>query len=312
MQTGYDIIGDVHANHDKLVKLLQKLGYRESDGAWRHPGRVAIFVGDLIDRGPRQVATVTLVRRMVDAGSARCVMGNHEFNAVAWCIPDPLQPGEFLRPHGKPSNRKQHAGFLAEVEGQPIHEEITNWFRTLPLWIDEPAIRVVHACWHAPSIEWLRPRCRDGILLPEMFESGSRKATPDYRAIEATCKGLEAELPDGKSFRDKDGTERHSARIRWWEKDLRTFRQAAIGPPAHIEGIPDIEFPASQRPEPYQGPPVFFGHYWLTGEPRVLGDDAACLDYSVGNGGPIVAYRWDGEQKLRSENLRSAGGSEDV
>jgi hypothetical protein len=311
MTIGYDIIGDIHGHHDKLVMLLQKLGYRESAGAWRHPGRVAIFVGDLIDRGPKQVDTVMLVRRMVDAGSARCIMGNHEFNAVAWSMPDSENPGEFLRPHGKPSNRKQHAGFLAEVEGKPIHTEILDWIRALPLWIDEPGIRVVHACWHTPSIEWLRPRCREGgTLSPELFESGSRKGTPDFRAIETLCKGLEVDLPNGISFYDKDGTERRSARIRWWEKDLVSFRQAAIGPPDLTERIPDVAFPESQRPETYRGPPVFFGHYWFTGEPRVLGGNAACLDYSVGNGGPLVAYRWDGEQTLRAENFRSAGGSE--
>jgi hypothetical protein len=48
-----DIIGDIHGQHDKLVELLAHLDYREIDGAWRHPNRQAIFVGDLIDRGPK-------------------------------------------------------------------------------------------------------------------------------------------------------------------------------------------------------------------------------------------------------------------
>jgi hypothetical protein len=48
----------------------------------------------LIDRGPKQLATVDLVRRMVEAGSARGVMGNHEFNAIAWATPDPEHPGK--------------------------------------------------------------------------------------------------------------------------------------------------------------------------------------------------------------------------
>jgi len=74
----YDIIGDIHGRLDKLDALLRRLGYREHHGAWRHPDRTAVFVGDLIDRGPHQVATVDRVRRMVDAGAALCVMGNHE------------------------------------------------------------------------------------------------------------------------------------------------------------------------------------------------------------------------------------------
>jgi Calcineurin-like phosphoesterase len=114
MINGYDLIGDIHGHCDKLLALLRMLG-------------------DLIDRGPSQVATAMRVRRMVDAGSARCLMGNHEFNAIAWNTPDPLNPGEYLRPHGKPDNRVQHAAYLAEVEGRPIHAELTDWFRTFPL-----------------------------------------------------------------------------------------------------------------------------------------------------------------------------------
>lgn len=97
----YDIIGDVHGQYEKLVGLLRKLGYQESRGAWRHSDRTAIFVGDLIDRGPQQLATVELVRRMVEARTAEIVMGNHEFNAISWATPDAGKDGEFLREHNK-------------------------------------------------------------------------------------------------------------------------------------------------------------------------------------------------------------------
>ena len=254
-ETAYDVIGDVHGHADKLVRLLAEMGYRERNGAWTHPERHAIFVGDLIDRGPAQVATVNIVRAMVDAGSARCIMGNHEFNAIAWNTPDPRKPGEYLRPHGKASNRAQHAAFLAEVEGTPLHREITDWFRTLPMYIEEPNIRVVHACWHAPSIEWLRERCAaHGTLSSSLIEEGSRKGTPAYSAIETVCKGIEAVLPGGVSFHDKDGKERHEARIRWWDPNLTTFRQAAIGPDELLERIPDVPFPVEHRPAAYAGP----------------------------------------------------------
>jgi len=49
-------------------------------------------------------------------------------------------------------------------------------------------------------------------------------------------------------------------------------------------------------------------HDCLTGKPQVLSARTACLDYSVGNGGPLVAYRWDGEETLSSENFRSTMG----
>ena len=81
---GYDVIGDVHGHADKLVALLTVMGYEDRDGCWRHPTRQAIFVGDLVDRGPKQLETVSIARSMVASGSALIVAGNHEFNAIAW------------------------------------------------------------------------------------------------------------------------------------------------------------------------------------------------------------------------------------
>ena len=80
----FDIVGDVHGCCDELEQLLAKLGYeRAATGAFAHPeGRRAIFVGDLVDRGPRIVDTVRLVKAMVDSGSALCVPGNHDMKLV--------------------------------------------------------------------------------------------------------------------------------------------------------------------------------------------------------------------------------------
>jgi aryl-alcohol dehydrogenase-like predicted oxidoreductase len=88
----YDIIGDIHGQLDALERLLRRLGYDYADGVWRHPQRQALFLGDLIDRGPGSREAVATVRRMVAAGSARCVMGNHELNAIAYQTRDPRQP----------------------------------------------------------------------------------------------------------------------------------------------------------------------------------------------------------------------------
>jgi hypothetical protein len=124
----YDVIGDIRGQADKLEALLRTLGYRDTAGAWRHPERQAIFVGDFIDRGPAQVRSVNIVRSMVDAGAALAVMGNHELNAIAWHTTDPRHPGQYLRSHDSAKwgekNRKQHAAFLAEVEDKPaLHSE---------------------------------------------------------------------------------------------------------------------------------------------------------------------------------------------
>jgi len=71
----FDIIGDVHGCAAELDSLLGKLGY--VDGA--HPaGRTAVFVGDLVDRGPDSPGVLRRVMSMVGSGDALCVPGNHE------------------------------------------------------------------------------------------------------------------------------------------------------------------------------------------------------------------------------------------
>ncbi len=300
----FDVVGDLHGQHGKLLALLSKLGYSESGGVWRHATRTAIFVGDLIDRGPGQLETVATVRAMVDAGNAQCVLGNHEFNAIAWVTPDPERPGHFLRDHRKPGNRLQHQAFLDVVEGTPRQRDITNWFRTLPLWLDLGGLRIVHACWHDESMTALRPFLGPNqTLTEEAVLLGSRRSHPVYEAIETVCKGPEVELPPGITFTDKSGKVREQVRVRWWQKDLSTYRKAAIGPSGDLESIPDVPLPAEWRAHPYSGPPVLFGHYWFAGTPAVISPQFACLDYSVASGGPLVAYRWDGESELSSAKL---------
>jgi protein phosphatase len=81
----FDVIGDVHGCFDELTDLLAALGYRVApDGTSAvHPqGRTAVFVGDLVDRGPATPAVLRLVMGMTAAGSARSVAGNHEVKLV--------------------------------------------------------------------------------------------------------------------------------------------------------------------------------------------------------------------------------------
>ncbi|PZH10643.1 polynucleotide kinase-phosphatase [Streptomyces sp. NTH33] len=71
----FDIIGDIHGCSTELESLLGKLGY--TDGV--HPeGRTAVFVGDLVDRGPDSPGVLRRVMSMVRSGNALCVPGNHE------------------------------------------------------------------------------------------------------------------------------------------------------------------------------------------------------------------------------------------
>lgn len=303
----YDIVGDIHGQAGKLEALLAGLGYRIRDGAYRHPERTAIFVGDLIDRGPRQLDSVMIVRRMVEAGSAQAVMGNHEFNAIAWHTPDPDAPGEFFRPHsgaigGK--NRHQHAAFLAEVEGDArLHQEVVDWFLTLPLWLDLPGLRVVHACWHEVHMHALMPvLTHQRQLTPESVAAASRRGSAEFLAVETLTKGVEVPLPDGHLFHDKGGHPRKEVRIRWWDPHATTYRQLALMPDDARERLPDLLLPPGVRPTSGDPTPVFFGHYWMQGRPVLQSPVAACVDYSAGAGGDLVAYRWDGEP-LSAQNF---------
>jgi polynucleotide kinase-phosphatase len=90
----FDVIGDVHGCCDELEELLTRLGYEAAayapgmpaliaGPAYAHPeGRKAVFLGDLVDRGPRILDTVRLVANMVAHGSALCVPGNHDVKLV--------------------------------------------------------------------------------------------------------------------------------------------------------------------------------------------------------------------------------------
>src|SRR5262249_21240120 len=84
----FDIIGDVHGCADELIALLAKLGYEPDPSGTYKPraGRKAVFLGDLVDRGPKIPETVRLVMDMVKAGYALSIPGNHDikFMRAVW------------------------------------------------------------------------------------------------------------------------------------------------------------------------------------------------------------------------------------
>ncbi len=213
----HDIIGDIHGHADKLTALLGKMGYRHRLGAWRHPDRTAIFVGDFIDRGPGQLETIRIVREMLDAGTAQAVMGNHEFNAIAFHTADSEFPGEHLR-RRTAKNHKQHKAFLDEAGADSDkHGQLVDWFLTLPLWLDLPSLRVVHACWNPGYMAEIEPCLKPGRRLDrDLVVAASRSGSMEYRVIETLIKGPEIKLPPGQEFRDKDGNLRTELRVKWY------------------------------------------------------------------------------------------------
>ncbi len=122
----FDIIGDVHGCYDEMIELLALLGYREdAEAGYRHPeGRRAVFVGDLVDRGPKVVETVTLVKRMTLAGQAFCVPGNHDDKLLRR-----LRGKQVQVSHGL-------AESIAQIEMLP-EEQRATWIRDYVALFDE-------------------------------------------------------------------------------------------------------------------------------------------------------------------------------
>jgi len=117
----FDIIGDLHGCAEELRMLLSRLGWERyklekpeppwGDESWRHPdGRKAIFLGDLVDRGPAVLDTVRIVRNMTIAGTGFCVAGNHDVKLVNW-----LRGKKVQVKHGL-------AQSIAEVEALPAED----------------------------------------------------------------------------------------------------------------------------------------------------------------------------------------------
>ncbi|WP_327279100.1 MULTISPECIES: polynucleotide kinase-phosphatase [unclassified Streptomyces] len=114
----FDIIGDVHGCSSELETLLGKLGYE--DGV--HPeGRTAVFVGDLVDRGPDSPGVLRRVMGMVGSGNALCVPGNHENKLGRY-----LKGSKVQRTHGLAETIEQ-----LEREPEEFVREVQEFIRGL-------------------------------------------------------------------------------------------------------------------------------------------------------------------------------------
>ncbi len=143
----FDIIGDIHGCGDELEALLAELGYRVTWtpelGVTRDHNRTAVFVGDLVDRGPRSPDVVRLVRTMVDAGLALCVMGNHERKAVKWLLGKDVK-----RTHGLEQTIAQYEALWAsENVGREDRRSVKDFLDGLRshVWLDGGQLCVAHA-----------------------------------------------------------------------------------------------------------------------------------------------------------------------
>jgi hypothetical protein len=228
----YDIIGDIHGKTSKLEPLLLALGYSKSDsGYYTHPTRKVIFLGDFIDGGNEHLGVINIVKSMVENNAAYAILANHEFNAISFHTLHPAT-GLPLREHSD-KNIGQHESFIIDYQYHRKEMiEVIDWFKTLPLFIDLPEIRAIHACWSDYEIDKIRHYLdKNNAINPELFEEFLVKAntenTPEFDAIEVLLKGLEVPLPEGQSYSDNKGNERHSTRVKWWLSNGETYRDCA-------------------------------------------------------------------------------------
>lgn len=304
----YDIIPDIHGQVEKLKGALTALGYRQSCGAWRHsdPNRKCIFLGDYIDRGPENAAVIRIVRAMVEAGTAFAIMGNHELNAIHFHTRHP-DSGAPLRAHSE-KNLKQHSAFLREfaLDSAQTREAIA-WMKTLPLFLEFDNFRVVHACWDDAKIQKLQPLTSQGALLENQFVEAADEDADLFDLVETVTKGPELALPKGYSITDKDGTVRRDIRLKWWKQAGATWSDIAISVP-DLSELPSTTPPAEVLASSYapSAKSVFFGHYWLSGEPVLQANNVLCLDYSAGRDGPLVTYSMEpGTDRLTHDAIKA-------
>jgi hypothetical protein len=237
-----DIIGDVHGEFGALRDLLNHLGYR-GDGT--HPeGRRPVFAGDLTDRGPDNLPVVNLVQSLVEGNPprAQAILGNHDLNILL--------------------DRRREGNDWFFAEGPEQQRRVQAFFRTLPLVLERPDLRVVHACWDAEMIELAR-RAGDAVALyeahaarikevngrdPSLDEVGRRLNLQNCNPVKLLTSGPEqrAAVPFTKG-----GKQRHEERVEWWKR---------------------------------YADPVWcvFGHYAIpVGQPHFFGR-AVCIDYGGG------------------------------
>ena len=301
-----DIIGDVHGEIDALRALLVRLGYDEHGE--HSEGRRLVFVGDLCDRGPDSPAVIRLVRGLVRRELAQYCAGNHELNLLR----KEQKHGNHWYFPGDHSQREETFGSYVQVsptEAAEFHE----FLATLPVALERPDLRVVHACWSNAAIE----ACR-GFSAPllEAYESCDRRAleSPDAKRMqEAHNAERDANHKAMQKRRRKPPMLHAVAAYEEYQQVSNPLRVLTSG----IERVTKKPFSAGGKWRFVERVPwwkdycddaaVVFGHYWRwwrraahkrfsKGEPNLFLREPACgwhrnrdgrevafcIDYSVG------------------------------
>ena len=201
-----DIVGDIHGEYDALCQLLAHLGY---DAHGHHSeGRTLVFVGDFCDRGPDSPAVLALVQSLVQAGRAAAVLGNHEINLLREDAKD--GSGWFFDAR-MARDQEKYAPFHRPTPEQ--RQDIVGFLSSLPLGLERPDLRVIHAAW--------MPR---EIAIARALPAGSARQSYDSFEIEAARQARASRL-----------TERLHEERRQWPHNLEDRGCMPPFLPAHSE-----------------------------------------------------------------------------
>ncbi len=258
-----------------------------------------MFVGDLFDRGPDSPVVLRLVRRMIDAGRAQCVMGNHELSLLR----SKLKSYNFwFHGQGDPTEP-------AHADQRPLpaeeREAALDFVRSLPLGLERDDLRVAHACWDGQHAEALRGmRCA-----LDAYQHGGEQIAARLDAAQVTN-------PTERNLAQQNGC---PVRVFTSGKEQRADQPFFAGERLRHEAR--VPWWNDYTDEPF----VVFGHYSKTdpksqnsagiplfpADPTQPVNRTLCIDFGVGgraaqrrNGGPdgtlhLAALRWpEGEVVL--------------
>jgi len=232
--TTYHIVGDVHGNFSQLAELLRKLGYAQPNAVtdpylWRPPdGCMLVSVGDLVDRGPDSLACMRTIQRMVGAGYARWVLGNHE-----WRFRHLLRYELGLEPEPGPLPRGRLMSYV-QILGltQREKQELLDFIDSTPIFLELAGGRLVvsHALWNSRC-----PRLKGDQLVQACAFGRADWTDPATDALE-----LAYEPPSGRPMVVLPEQVRLPARAQWtrhWKGPAEVVWGHQIVLPGHVVRI---------------------------------------------------------------------------
>jgi hypothetical protein len=289
-----DVIGDVHGEVAALVSLLERLG---CDPERSTVDRPIVFVGDLVDRGPNSVEVIEIAQRLVDAGNAQVVLGNHELNLL---LNKEKEGNGWLLGHSDGwHDGDKRVPFGSRQAGDSERAKILAFLRSLPVALESSTLRIVHAAWDPLAIEKARlaesleefmtpaPVDLSGIDLsgaptdheltdptrPVAFHAGlaeKQMREQNTQPVKVLTSGRERPIPAGSAPRYLSGKWRLLERDPWWESD--PDERAVVFGHYWRKRAGAVGF--GTKADPFEG---IAATHWFVGRQQ-----AFCVDYSVG------------------------------